>query len=129
MTRVLIIEDQSDIRRLIRWSLELESYEIHEAPDGEQGLRAAATLRPDVVLLDVMMPGALDGYEVCRRLKADAALQHAAIVMLTARAQSKDREAGERAGANAYLAKPFSPMELIDTIAGLLRNCQPLPDH
>jgi CheY-like chemotaxis protein len=122
MSRILIIEDQSDIRRLIRWSLEFEEHEIHEASNGPQGLRVAKSVLPDLVLLDVMMPGGLDGYEVCAQIKADPALAHAPVVMLSARAQARDREAGQRVGADAYLVKPFSPLELVDTIGRLLRG-------
>jgi two-component system, OmpR family, phosphate regulon response regulator PhoB len=120
MSRILIIEDQPDIRRLIRWSLETESHEIHEAGNGTLGLELAARVRPDLVLLDVMMPGEIDGLTVCNRLKADPLQQGIRVVMLTARAQSKDRDAAQAAGADAFLAKPFSPLELIETIAGML---------
>ncbi len=122
MSRILIIEDQSDIRRLIRMTLEFESHEIHEATQGEEGLALAGTLKPDLILCDVMMPGALDGLQVCARLKADPALAAVPVWLLTARAQAKDREAGEQAGADGYLVKPFSPLELIDTVDGILRR-------
>ena len=122
MNRVLIIEDQSDIRRLIRWTLEFESYEIHEAANGPDGLAAARSLKPDLVLLDVMMPGGLDGFQVCEQLKADPDLKGIAVVMLTARSQERDRKAGEQAGADAFLAKPFSPMQLVETVSTILSN-------
>lgn len=119
MKRILIIEDHADIRRLVRMTLEFEDYEVHEAVNGPMGVAAAAELRPDVILLDVMMPGAFNGLEACRLLRADPNLQQAAIVMLSARGQSQDREAGLAAGADAYLVKPFSPLNLIDTIESL----------
>jgi two-component system, OmpR family, phosphate regulon response regulator PhoB len=119
MKRVLIVEDQADIRKLIRMTLEFEAYEIHEAADGAHGLRMAAAVRPDLILLDVMMPGELDGLQVCQRVKADAQLAHVKVVLLTARGQVRDREAGTRCGADEYLVKPFSPLELIDTIERL----------
>jgi two-component system phosphate regulon response regulator PhoB len=120
MKRVLIVEDQTDIRKLIRMTLEFESYEIHEACDGAFGLRMAQAVRPDLMLLDVMMPGEMDGLQVCQAIKADAALKHVKIILLTARGQARDREAGEQAGADEYLVKPFSPLQLIDTIERLL---------
>lgn len=116
MKRVLIVEDQADIRKLIRMTLEFEDYEIHEAADGSFGLSMARDKRPDIVLLDVMMPGELDGLQVCQHLKSDPALRHVKVVLLTARGQSRDREAGQRAGADQYLVKPFSPLQLIETI-------------
>lgn len=119
MKRVLIVEDQSDIRKLIRMTLEFEAYEIHEAADGAQGLRLARALKPDVLLLDVMMPGELDGLQVCQALRADEATRAIKVVLLTARGQARDREAGQQAGADEYLVKPFSPLQLIDTIERL----------
>jgi len=116
MTRIVVIEDQADIRRLIRWSLEEGDYEIFEAANGQLGLDAVRALRPDLVLLDVMMPGELDGYQVCSQLRADPGFAQLPIVLLTARAQARDRAAGEQAGATDYLVKPFSPMVLADTV-------------
>ncbi len=120
MKRVLIVEDQADIRKLIRMTLEFDNYEIHEASEGAGGLRAAHALRPDIVLLDVMMPGELDGLQVCKAIKSDAALASTRVVLLTARGQARDREQGAQAGADEYLVKPFSPLQLIDTIEKLL---------
>jgi DNA-binding response OmpR family regulator len=100
-------------------TLEFEAYEIHEADDGASGLRMAQALQPDLVLLDVMMPGELDGLQVCQRIKSDATLAGVRVVLLTARGQTRDREAGQRAGADEYLVKPFSPLQLIDTIERL----------
>jgi DNA-binding response OmpR family regulator len=120
MKRILIIEDQSDIRRLIRWSLEVENYTFQEATNGAAGLTAAQAFRPALVLLDVMMPGGVDGLEVCRQLKADTGLGPPLVVLLSARAQQRDREAGLEAGADAYLTKPFSPAELSTIVERLL---------
>ncbi|MBL8361436.1 MAG: response regulator [Rubrivivax sp.] len=120
MNRVLIVEDQADIRKLIRMTLEFEAYEIHEAGDGASGLRLARAVRPDLVLLDVMMPGEMDGLQVCQALKTDPELKGIKVVLLTARGQIRDQEAGRTAGADEYLVKPFSPLQLIDTIELLL---------
>ena len=118
MKKVLIIEDHADIRALVRMTLELEDFELHEAVDGQVGLAQARALRPDLVLLDVMMPG-LDGLQVCRAIRADASLRKTRIVMLSARGQADDHSAGLAAGADVYLVKPFSPMGLLDTVAEL----------
>ena len=120
MKRVLIVEDQADIRKLIRMTLEFESYEIHEASDGAFGLRMAIAVLPDIVLLDVMMPGEMDGLQVCQAIKSNPALASVKVVLLTARGQAGDREAGKRAGADEYLVKPFSPLHLMDTIERLM---------
>ena len=121
MRKILIVEDHADIRRLIRMTLEFEEYAIYEATDGEDGLFIAAQIKPDLVLLDVMMPGAVDGLQVCRALKA---LSHPPrILLLSARGRSEDLAAGAQAGADAYLVKPFSPLQLIDTIS------QQWPEH
>ena len=116
MKRVLIVEDQADIRKLIRMTLEFEDYEIHEASDGATGLRVARSIKPDLMLLDVMMPGELDGLQVCARVRALPALRDTRVVLLTARGQAQDRDAGQEAGADEYLIKPFSPLQLIENI-------------
>jgi len=120
MKRILIIEDQPDIRKLIHMTLEFERYEIHEAADGGLGLRMAKALLPDLMLLDIMMPGELDGLQVCRCIKSDPDLAHIKVVLLTARGQATDREAGNKVGADEYLVKPFSPLQLIDVIENLI---------
>jgi CheY-like chemotaxis protein len=120
MKRILIVDDHADIRRLVRMTLEFESYEVHEAADGEEALAKARELCPDAVLLDVMMPGELDGLQVCAAIKADARLAATHVMLLSARGQARDREEGLRAGAEAYLVKPFSPLQLIDNIAHAL---------
>ncbi len=120
MKRVLIVEDQVDIRKLIRMTLEFEPYEIHEAADGVAGLRLAGEIFPDLILLDVMMPGELDGLQVCAQVRENPALRDTRVVLLTARGQIKDRDAGQQAGADEYLIKPFSPLQLIETIERLM---------
>ena len=119
MKKILIVDDHVDIRKLIRMTLEFEAYDIVEAADAETAVSLAGTWRPDLVLLDVMMPGAFDGLEACRRLKANPAMEGTHVILLSARGQARDREAGLNAGADVYLVKPFSPLQLIDTIAAL----------
>ena len=120
MARILIVEDQADIRRLIRWSLDDFGHDLHEAASGQAALVAALTLQPELVLMDVMMPGAIDGLAACRELKADARYGAPTVVMLTALAQARDRAAGEAAGADAFVTKPFSPAALVDLVGRLL---------
>ncbi len=119
MKKVLIVEDHADIRRLIRMSLEFEDCQILEASDAGDGWETARAERPDLVLLDVMMPGPLSGLDLCRALRADPALRKVQVVMLSACGSSADRQAGLDAGADAYLVKPFSPMQLLGLIGSL----------
>ena len=119
---ILIIEDQPDIRSLIRMTLEMGDNEIHEAENGDSGWHMVKALRPDLVLLDVMMPGSLDGYQVCQKIRGELSIRTTPVILLTARGQQADFEMGRKAGASAYLTKPFSPLELIDTVDTHLRG-------
>lgn len=116
MTSVLIVEDQLDIRKLLRMTLEFDVPEIREAETGDAGWAMAMEMRPDIVLLDVMLPGTLNGLEVCRLIKAEPSLKHTKVVMISARALSEDKDAGIAEGADVYMAKPFSAVQLIDVI-------------
>jgi two-component system phosphate regulon response regulator PhoB len=117
--RILIAEDDESLRALIRLTIEVGDVEIREVADGEAALADAQSTRPDLVLLDWSMPGR-SGLEVCRELRADERTSDATIVMITARAQESDRRAGLEAGADRYLTKPFSPLELLDTLRDVL---------
>ena len=119
MKTVLVVEDHADIRRLIRMTLEFEACAIHEASDADAGLEAARRLRPEVVFLDVMMPGERNGLDLCRAIKADPALERVRVILVSARGSSADREAGLQAGADAYVVKPFSPMELLGLLGSM----------
>lgn len=116
MKKILIVEDHVDIRKLLKMTLEFDDFVIQEAATGDAGWALAQELRPHIVLLDVMMPGALNGLDVCRRIKADPRTRHAKVIMLTARAQAADRQAGALAGADDYLMKPFSTLQVLETI-------------
>ncbi|MBI2866584.1 MAG: response regulator [Chloroflexi bacterium] len=116
--KVLLVDDDARVRRLMVATLG-DGYTLLEAADGLQGLGLARREQPDVVLLDVMMPG-LDGFEVCRRLKADPATTEVAVIMLTGLDSDEDRARGEQAGAAAYLVKPFSPRALLDLLSKVL---------
>lgn len=116
MKKVLIVEDHADIRKLLHMTMEYEDFEIYEAANGDVGLEMARAHSPDVVLLDIMMPGTLSGLEVCRCIKATPALKHTKVIMLTARGQAEDRRDGIKAGADEYLIKPFSTIQVLETI-------------
>ncbi len=117
---ILVIEDQPEIRKLICMTMDYDGFEVHEADNGDSGLKMIKALRPSVVLLDVMMPGLLDGFQVCERVRADPEIAATPIVILSARCQQSDIEAGQRAGCNHYLTKPFSPLQLIETVERLV---------
>jgi len=116
--RILVIDDEAPIGELVRGYLEREGWSVNVETDGDAGLARAVEDRPDVVVLDLMLPG-LDGIEVCRRLRA---FSDAYVVMLTARSEEVDKLVGLAIGADDYLTKPFSPRELVGRIRAMLRR-------
>ena len=118
---VLVADVESMLRRLVRATLRDRRLRILEAATGDETLALAQHEHPDLVLLDVGLPG-LDGYAVCRALKADPATAGIKVVMLTARAQRQDIEQGAAVGADAYITKPFSPQRLLGEVDGFLRD-------
>jgi DNA-binding response OmpR family regulator len=117
----LIVDDQSDIRKLIMMTMQSEKFELYEADNGEDAWRMACNLRPCIVLLDVMMPGSLDGFQVCEKIKTDDMLKLTTkVIMLTARGQTADVERGHAVGCDAYMVKPFSPLALSDLVEKLI---------
>jgi two-component system phosphate regulon response regulator PhoB len=121
---VLIIDDEKDLIELVRYNLEKEGYRVTSACDGESGLEAAIQSLPDIVLIDLMLPG-IDGLEVCRRLRSESRTAQIPILMLTAKSAETDRIVGLELGADDYVTKPFSPRELAARIKAILRRtCQ-----
>ncbi len=121
MTTVLVIDDEAPIRLLCRVNLEAEGMAVLEAANGLDGLEQARAARPDVILLDVMMPG-LDGWQVAERLLEDEATSTIPIVFLTARAEFRDRARGLDIGGVDYVTKPFNPLELAPQVRDLLER-------
>jgi two-component system, OmpR family, alkaline phosphatase synthesis response regulator PhoP len=119
MTKVLVIDDEAPIRLLCRVNLEAEGMQVIEAPDGPSGVDKAREERPDVILLDVMMPG-LDGWRVAEQLFADDRTVAIPIIFLTARAEFRDRARGLDIGGVDYVTKPFNPLELAPLVQSLL---------
>ena len=118
---VLVVEDERDIADLVRYHVEKAGMRVVHAADGGTALRLARAELPDVVILDLMLPG-LDGLEVCRQLRREAATRRLPIIMLTARGEEVDRVVGLELGADDYVVKPFSPRELIARIGAVLRR-------
>ena len=121
MARILIIEDESDIRELISFNLEMSGYEVAAAGDGEQGIEKASEGDFDLIVLDIMLPG-IDGFQVCRLLRKAPETRDIPVLMLTARAEDDDVVFGLDAGADDYMTKPFSPRVLIARIQSALRK-------
>ena len=120
--RVLVVDDDRVIQQLLEVNLELEGYEVvGTASDGREALDKIAKLKPDLVILDIMMPK-MDGMAVCRHLKADPETAKIPVILLSARAQDMDIRDGLDIGANAYLTKPFDPVELLDVVGRLLKG-------
>lgn len=122
--KILIIEDERDIRDLVAHYLTKEGYRVEFALDGAKGLSLAKTLKPDLIILDLMLPE-LDGLEVCKKLRADPKTAVMPIIMLTAKGEETDKIVGLELGADDYLTKPFSAKELTARIKALLRRTEP----
>jgi DNA-binding response OmpR family regulator len=112
---ILIADDDDNVRELVRISLEPGGYEIHEAVDGNQALKMALELKPDLMVLDIMMPGKV-GYQVCEEVKKDPEAKKAFVILLSARGSAVARQTGAELGADAYMGKPFDPDELMKLV-------------
>ena len=124
--RILIIDDEKDIIELVRYNLEQEGFQVTGALDGESGLNNAIREMPDLVLVDLMLPG-MDGLEICRSLRADKRTAPIPIIMLTAKSGESDRVVGLELGADDYVTKPFSPRELAARVKAVLRRTSASP--
>lgn len=120
MHKILIVDDHADIRDLLRMTLELaQSFEMAEAVNGEAAVAEAERLKPDLVLMDIMMPGAIDGIEACRRIKALPGGDQIKVILVSAKPAEDVRQAVKDAGADLFLSKPFGPLQLVDSIGAL----------
>ncbi len=119
--KVLVVEDHRDTRELLKYNLTAAGFDVAAAEDGQFGIELAQAFKPDIVLLDLMMPG-VDGLEVCRQLKGDPNMARIPIIMLTAKGEEVDKIVGLELGADDYVVKPFSPRELVLRIKAILRR-------
>ncbi len=117
--RLLLVEDEMDLAEMVKMRLEDNSYDVLTAYDGQEALDKARKEKPDLIILDLMLPK-IDGYKVCRMLKFDEKYKAIPIIMFTARAQEADKKLAEEVGADAYITKPFEPQALLDKIKELL---------
>lgn len=122
MKTILITEDKLEVRELIKVTLRIGDYNLLEASNGMQAVEMAREHTPDLILMDIMMPGTIDGLEATRLIKSDPQTRHCRIIMLTAKGQQQDVMAGKEAGADAYFIKPFSPLELIQQVEHQLQQ-------
>jgi two-component system alkaline phosphatase synthesis response regulator PhoP len=118
--KILIADDNENIREALTYLLEDEGYKLWLAKDGAETLKKVREVRPDILFLDIMMPE-VNGYDVCRTIKADAALKSTYVIMLTAKGQVAEQERGREVGADEYIVKPFSPMEILTKIKNILK--------
>ena len=123
LAKVLVIDDEKDIVSLLRYHLEKAGFQCLEGMDGAVALRLVREHHPDLLILDLMLPG-MDGLEICRHLRQDAATARLPILMLTAKAEEVDRVVGLEVGADDYVVKPFSPRELVARVRAILRRAQ-----
>lgn len=117
--RILVVDDEMHIIRIVKYKLESAGYEVLTALNGEDAIRTAKEQKPGLIFLDIMMPG-LNGYEVCTRLKNDPATRDIIIIMLSAKGQEADKIKGLEVGVDEYITKPFSPQDLLDRARDLL---------
>jgi DNA-binding response OmpR family regulator len=118
---ILVIDDEKDLIELVRYNLEREGYDVIAAADGPSGLEIAMQHKPDLIVLDLMMPG-MDGLEVCKQLRSDARTNRVPVIMLSAKAAETDRIVGLELGSDDYITKPFSPRELVARTKAVLRR-------
>jgi phosphate regulon transcriptional regulator PhoB len=123
LAKVLVIDDEKDIVTLLRYHLEKSGFQCLEGMDGAAALRMVREHHPDLLILDLMLPG-MDGLEICRQLRQDTATARLPILMLTAKAEEVDRVVGLEVGADDYVVKPFSPRELVARVRAILRRAQ-----
>ncbi len=120
MKKILIVDDQKEVRELVEITLRADGYQIFQAKNGRDAIETVKAHKPDVVIMDIMMPGELDGLEATRILKRNPDTHSVKIIMLTAKGQSTDFEEGFAAGADGYFTKPFSPLDLIKKIEEII---------
>lgn len=126
MAKILVADDERDIRDLVSFTLRFASHEVVTARDGEEALQMALQEKPDLVLLDVRMPR-MTGYEACQRIKADPQTKETPVVFISAKGQDNEIETGLKAGAIAYILKPFAPNELTARVAEILADAKKQP--
>jgi two-component system alkaline phosphatase synthesis response regulator PhoP len=119
--KVLVVDDEEYIQHILNFSLGAEGFEVITAADGEEAVTIARSERPDIIVLDIMMPK-MDGYEACKQIKGDPHTKDIPVILLTAKGREADRKLGAEAGADDYVVKPFSPGRLIERVEGFIKR-------
>jgi two-component system, OmpR family, alkaline phosphatase synthesis response regulator PhoP len=119
--KVLVVDDEEYIQHILNFSFGAEGYDVVTASDGAEGLSKAKDEKPDVIVMDIMMPR-MDGYEACKKIKADPATRNIPVILLTAKGRDADRKLGSDAGADDYVVKPFSPGRLVERVEGIIKK-------
>ncbi len=122
MKKILVVDDQFEVRELVEVTLRSDDYQVLKAESGEMAIEIAKLEEPDLIIMDVMMPGGMDGLEATRILRSTPETMGSTVIMLTAKGQESDRQKGLEAGAADYLTKPFSPLELIRKVESILES-------
>ncbi len=120
MKKILIVDDRQEVRELVEVTLRSDEYRCFQAESGEKAIEIAKVEKPDLIIMDIMMPGGMDGLEATRILKGDPETKDCIIIMLTAKGQQIDKEEGFKVGADDYFVKPFSPLDLIKKVDEVL---------
>ena len=119
--KVLVVDDEEYIQHILNFSFGAEGYEVVTASDGEEGVSKARDEKPDVIVMDIMMPK-MDGYEACKQIKTDPQTKDIPVILLTAKGRDADRKLGSEVGADDYVVKPFSPGRLIERVEGIMKK-------
>ena len=119
--KVLVVDDEEYIQHILNFSFGAEGFDVLTASDGEEAIKKAKSVKPDVIVLDIMMPK-MDGYEACKKLKSDPQTKNIPVILLTAKGRDVDRKLGTEAGADDYVVKPFSPGRLIERVEGIIKR-------
>ena len=119
--KILVVDDEKDLANIVKFRLEANNYEVIAAYDGNEGLEKARSVKPDLIILDLMLPK-IDGYKVCGLLKKDSRFMRIPIIMFTSKAQEEDIKLGQEVGADAYITKPFEPNILLSKIKDLIKE-------
>jgi len=119
--KVLVVDDEEYIQHILNFSFGAEGYDVVTASDGEEGVSKAKDEKPDVIVMDIMMPK-MDGYEACKQIKTDPQTKDIPVILLTAKGRDADRKLGSEVGADDYVVKPFSPGRLIERVEGIMKK-------
>lgn len=120
MKKILIVDDESEIRKIVEMTLSSDEYQILQAQSGEEAIDIATAKKPDLIIMDIMMPGGMDGFEATRILKNEPKTRASTIIILTGKAQEDELEKGFKAGAEDFFLKPFSPLQLMKKVEKVL---------